>query len=63
MVQGFVPDYTHHGTKVSTWVEGPPTKSFWYGIKIRGEGIPIATFRCAECGYLESYAHAEFAAQ
>jgi hypothetical protein len=45
---------------VSSWVEGPPVKSFWYGAKVR-EKIPIGTFRWAVCGYLESYARAEFA--
>jgi hypothetical protein len=60
MVQGFVADRTHGGFFVSSWVEGPPIKSFWYGTKV-SQKIPIGTFRCAVCGYLESHAHAEFA--
>lgn len=64
MVQGFVPDHGHGGAiLVSSWVAGPPAKSFWYGTKVQGKGIPIGTFRCASCGYLESYARAEFARQ
>jgi hypothetical protein len=36
MVQGFVADYGHGGAiRVSSWVEGPPVKSFWGGIKLR----------------------------
>jgi hypothetical protein len=61
MVQGFVPEHTLGAILVSTWVEGPPVKSFWYRTKVQGEPIPIATFRCASCGFLESYAQAEFA--
>jgi hypothetical protein len=64
MVQGFMPDYyAHSAIYVSSWVEGPPAKSFWTRTKVQGEGIPIGTFRCAVCGYLESYARAEFARQ
>jgi hypothetical protein len=63
MVQGFVPDYTHARILISGWVEGPPAKSFWYGTKVPGQPIPIATFRCAGCGFLESYAQAEFGAR
>jgi hypothetical protein len=67
MVQGFVADYVASVIRVSSWVEGPPVKRSWGGIKLRSfwgtklrEQIPIGTFRCAVCGYLESYAQAEF---
>ena len=64
MVQGFVPDPAapHFGQfTVSFWVEGPPEKSFWTGTKVpQGKCVPIGTFRCASCGYLESYARTEF---
>ena len=61
MVLGFVPDFTLGQINVSTWVEGPPEKSFWVGTKIPQEKcITIGTFRCSSCGYLESYASNEF---
>jgi hypothetical protein len=42
------------------WVEGTPQVSFWSGLKVRGkERLPITTYRCPACGYLESYAKAE----
>jgi hypothetical protein len=64
MVQGFVADFGHAHVAVSTWVEGPPQKSFWYGTKVPEEKcIPIGTFRCSACGYLESYARTEFGRQ
>src|SRR5438046_1565611 len=63
MVQGFVPDFAHSGVIVEVWVEGPPQKSFWVGTKIPVlDKLPIATFRCETCGFLESYARKEFAA-
>jgi len=42
------------------WLEGEPEKSFWSGIKTEGrERLPVSTFRCPKCGYLESYAGEE----
>jgi hypothetical protein len=64
MVQGFIADITHGGRLVSQWSEGPPQKSFWNGVKWPKEKrIPIGTFRCESCGFLESYARKEFAAE
>jgi hypothetical protein len=64
MVQGFLADFTYGGVAVGTWVEGPPKKSFWTGTKIELlKKLPVATFRCAKCGFLESYARKEFAAK
>ena len=43
---------------------GPPEKSVWYGTNVpQAKSIPIGTFRCASCGYLESYARPEFERQ
>jgi len=57
MEEGFVADQTYGRMFVSTWVEGVPEKSFWSGIKTQGkEQVQIRTYRCAGCGYLESYA-------
>jgi hypothetical protein len=64
MEQGFVMDFSHGARLVSQWAKGAPEKSFWFATKMPEEKlIAIGTFRCAECGYLESYARSEFAAQ
>jgi predicted nucleic-acid-binding Zn-ribbon protein len=66
MEQGFaLAGYmTYGGRLVSHWAPGAPVKSFWSGTKPTAEKpIPIGVFRCASCGYLESYARDEFAAQ
>jgi uncharacterized protein (UPF0212 family) len=64
MVQGFVIDWNSAGRLVSNWVEGAPEKSFWTGTKVDIEKcIPVGTFRCPGCGFLESYAQPEFAAR
>ena len=64
MIQGFVMDNTHGGRLVSHWAEGSPQKSFWFGTKMPDEKlVPIGTFRCKLCGFLEEYARAEFTAQ
>lgn len=58
MEPGFVLDKGHHNSRdVQKWVEGEPERSFWQGLKTRDrEQHPVRTFRCARCGYLESYA-------
>jgi len=59
MVEGFALDRTEgQGKWISTWIAGAPERSFWVGIKTSDrENIPIRTFRCSGCGYLESYAN------
>jgi hypothetical protein len=57
MEQGFTMDADHGSARVSKWVEGAPEKSFWTGTKTNGKKqLPVATYRCSGCGYLESYA-------
>lgn len=65
MEQGFILDVMHGGQIVSRWAAGVPQKSFWTGTKSVSEDIviPVGTFRCESCGYLESYARPEFAAR
>jgi hypothetical protein len=61
MAQGFIADFARSQTVVPTWVEGAPQKSFWTGTKVpRDKCTPVGSFRCATCGYLESYARPEF---
>ncbi len=58
MEEGFIVDFAHgNAAKVSNWVEGEPEKSFWWGLKTDDrEKLPVMTYRCVRCGYLESYA-------
>ena len=65
MVQGFTVDIgggAHR--RVTNWVEGAPEKSFWQNTKVPAEkSLPVGVFRCSKCGFLESYARKEFAAE
>lgn len=64
MVQGFIPDYTFMARWIASWIEGQPKRSFIRYTKVPiGGGIPIAAFRCKQCGYLELYSDDKFAAQ
>ena len=65
MVQGFVTEHLQAGAAdVEAWAAGPPKASVWTGLKLPVLGrLPIATFRCESCGYLESYARKEFKPQ
>ena len=57
MEEGFTLDNTYGARLQSEWVEGAPERSRWTGIRLKGkEQLPIITFRCGRCGYLESYA-------
>ncbi len=67
MVQGWISDMKGSEFNcVSKWVEGVPGKPTWFGSIIPAPAekcIPVGTFRCSGCGFLESYAHPEFAAK
>ena len=57
MDEGFLLDRASEGNGQATWVEGGVQKSFWLGIVLKGRTqIPVRTFRCRTCGFLESYA-------
>jgi hypothetical protein len=57
MQQGFVPEYRRNGIAIAVWVEGLAEEpSFWGSIISDKQQIPIITYRCMRCGYLESYA-------
>jgi hypothetical protein len=58
MDEGYLLDHTQHALGVSTWVSGRPEKSFWTGLRLKGrDTIPVLTYRCRRCGFLESYAY------
>lgn len=61
MEEGYIIDRGDYNIgQVNTWVEGEPVKSFWSGLKVKDkQRFQVKTFRCANCGYLESYAIGE----
>ena len=62
MTEGFIFDQTQGAVFVNSWVEGHPEQSFLHGIKIGGKRrFNVATYRCEQCGYLESRANDEVA--
>lgn len=63
MAPGFIPSNIDRITSVfAQWRAGEAKSSFWSGVTSADETtIPIRTFRCVKCGYLESYARPEFA--
>ena len=56
MADGFVADYSEGSYSRQFWSPGTPEQSFWRGLKIGSQRVPIMTRRCPRCGYLESYA-------
>jgi predicted nucleic-acid-binding Zn-ribbon protein len=57
MNPGVTIDQGHGTAHVSTWQAGEPKKSIWFGLKqSKADQHEIVTWRCASCGYLESYA-------
>ena len=57
MEEGFIIDRWRGGVSPAMWFQGIPEKSIWLGLKIRGKtNYQIKTYRCAECGFLESFA-------
>ena len=68
MIRGFTVDmgtgdWTLGARHVSNWAPGAPIKSFLFKTWVPRNSLPIGTFRCPSCGYLESYASPEFASK
>jgi hypothetical protein len=63
MIRGFVVDHNMGAATVGLWVPGEPIHTHWGGgVRVaRDHSIPVATFRCVACGFLQSYARPEFA--
>jgi len=51
-------DVGYGKSSLPNWVAGEPVTTWWWsGLNLRGkEQLPVATYRCRPCGYLESYA-------
>jgi len=60
MEKGYVADLSYGAVMQSAWTPGVPIpRRIFGGIKRNRSGnIPIVTFRCQSCGYLEAYAPA-----
>jgi hypothetical protein len=57
MEEGYVLDETHGALRTARWVDGPPKKSPWTGLKVRGRRkLPLAAYRCTGCGAVDLYA-------
>jgi len=59
MEPGYLPDRAYTRTELTSWVRGRPFRTRW-GLKgffwKMPASIPVITFRCPQCGLLESYA-------
>jgi hypothetical protein len=56
MQTGFIVDRSYGSTFQEEWVQGRP-RSFLYRVILRGaRRQKVLTYRCVDCGYLESFA-------
>jgi hypothetical protein len=57
MEEGYIVDISESNFLQSKWIPGEPEASFWTENKIdKNKLIPVTTFRCISCGYLDSCA-------
>lgn len=57
MEAGFMLTQSPSGYGSPTFVLGPLRRSFWSGVKLKGQTqLNMVTYRCSRCGFLESYA-------
>lgn len=56
MAEGFIASERGGIPAVSKWSEGKPKKGWWGNVRIPSKTLPIATWRCQRCGFLENYA-------
>jgi hypothetical protein len=63
MKLGFIVEVLKSRAYPNTWIEGAPETHYLRGVKLKDRTtLPISTFRCTACGFLESYAHEDSAA-
>jgi hypothetical protein len=63
MEQGFHIDMAGGERYVGRWAPGPPQKTFIGRTRVPTGVLPIGSYRCQTCGFIESYARPEFAPQ
>jgi hypothetical protein len=57
MEPGYLLELGRSGVSTSNWVEGLPATSWFFGLKLTGRRqIPTQSYRCKNCGFLETYA-------
>jgi hypothetical protein len=57
MGRGVIADVGYGQWVIASFLPGAPKVSRWFGLKVRKKDlVPISTWRCGGCGYLESYA-------
>jgi hypothetical protein len=61
MDAGFIPDEYRDRNEVTVWVQGEAERNAQTGaIELGGSRMwRVVTYRCSNCGYLESYARDE----
>ena len=61
MQEGFIVEQSLTNHVPNVWIEGPPEPSSWTITKVFGKTKRlVVSYRCVECGYLESYANKEW---
>ena len=62
MKEGFLLDASRNTFGVTHWAEGAPEYWILKILRLKGRRrLPVRSYRCAKCGYLESYADASAA--
>ncbi len=57
MEGGFLLDVKDYGNAAATWVEGPPEKSMWTGLKLKGRRqLTVYAWRCPGCTQVRLFA-------
>ena len=60
MEEGYVLDSIASHSNPETWMEGKKPKSIWAKlVNSDKRAYEVVSYRCTNCGYLESYATAE----
>jgi len=60
MAEGFTTDHVLRRVELPVWHAGPFKRSFWSGLGLgKRQAFFVQTWRCTDCGYLESYGRHE----
>jgi hypothetical protein len=58
MEEGFTLTYHDSRRRAAGWVAGKPVEAMFFGLKLPHKPLPIQSWRCSRCGFLENYAKA-----
>lgn len=56
MIRGTILDQAPGDARLPQWAPIKRVIKTWFGVRVTADALPVETYRCSRCGFLESYA-------